>query len=359
MLLAANLILSCARRPETSPWRSVMIPTDADFAGVWFSDSLNGWITGGGWAIEGGIIGRTRDGGRSWTFQSGLAPGAGAGSGFGRVQFRDSLRGCVVGSGGTVMLTDDGGENWRPATHGGRAGAALYGLQFIDALNGWAIGPGSIVRTEDGGETWRRLIRSDNENGYLSGSAVHFLDASRGWLAGQAAEFMRSDDGGSNWIPVTLPLPSGQRPALRDVFFLDRRLGWVVGEEGVIFHTEDGGERWVRQQLGVPVVRVLAKGEKPKHDVVPELDVPPDRLALHAVRFANSNRGWAVGYYADAAESVVLGTRNGGATWTVERTQPGELLRSLFALDTLHVWAAGDRARTSPQVILRYAPAER
>jgi photosystem II stability/assembly factor-like uncharacterized protein len=156
-----------------------------------------------------------------------------------------------------------------------------------------------------------------------------------------------------------LPLPAGDRPALRDVFFLDSQLGWVVGEHGSIFHTDDGGERWVRQDSGVPVVRVLARGERPKRDVVPGIEGPPDRLALHAVAFADANRGWAVGYYADVAESVVLGTRDGGATWRVERTQGGELLNALFALDTLHAWAAGDRARTSPQVVLRYAPGER
>jgi len=64
-------------------------------------------------------------------------------------------------------------------------------------------------------------------------------------------------------------------------------------------------------------------------------------------------RGWAAGYYADVAESVILGTRDGGNTWEVERTQPGELLRSLYVLDSRHAWAAGDRARTAGQVILR------
>jgi photosystem II stability/assembly factor-like uncharacterized protein len=71
------------------------------------------------------------------------------------------------------------------------------------------------------------------------------------------------------------------------------------------------------------------------------------------VQFADAERGWAVGYYADVAESVVLGTRDGGLTWQVEHVQPGELLRSLFVLDADHAWAAGDRARTTPQVVLR------
>jgi hypothetical protein len=68
----AALCHSCARRAEPPLWRRKEVPIDADFVGAWFSDSLSGWITGSGWAIDGGIVGRTRDGGRSWRFQSGI-----------------------------------------------------------------------------------------------------------------------------------------------------------------------------------------------------------------------------------------------------------------------------------------------
>jgi len=332
------------------------VPTDADFAGVWFSDSLNGWITGGGWAIDGGIVGRTRDGGRSWRFQTGVVDGGGRGFGLGHVQFRDSLRGCVVGGGGSVWLTDDGGERWRPARTSGGTTPALFGLQFVGGNDAWAVGPGAIERSDDSGESWRILARSTAENGYLTGTALHFLDASRGWLIDHSAGLMRTEDRGESWTRVELPFPPGDRPTLRDVTFVGADKGWVVGERGAIFHTEDGGRTWTRQEKGVPVVRALAKGETRHRDVVPELETEPDRLALFAVRFVDAERGWAVGYYADVAESVVIGTADGGATWRVERVQPGELLRALFVLDAGHAWAAGDRARTAPQVVLRYAP---
>jgi photosystem II stability/assembly factor-like uncharacterized protein len=103
-------------------------------------------------------------------------------------------------------------------------------------------------------------------------------------------------------------------------------------------------------------VRPIPKGEPRRHEIVPELEVEPERLALFRVCFADAKRGWAVGYYSDVAESVVLGTHDGGATWGVEHVQRGELLRALFVLDANHAWAAGDRARTAPQVVLRFAP---
>jgi len=349
---------ACSPHRPPDKWQAVTIPTDADFTGMWFTDSLNGWVTGGGWAIDGGIMGRTRDGGLTWRFQSGVS-GGGKDASLAHVQFRDSLNGCATASYERVLVTDDGGENWRPASGVGPGGGTLFDLQFLDARNGWAAGT-LIVRTEDGGETWRTLIRGASENGYLSANAIHFLDPMHGWLVSHGGALMRSDDGGENWTAVSLPLRAGERPTFRDITFSDRSHGWVVGELGSIFHTQDGGATWTLQEKGVPVVRVIPKGEPPRpREPVPELETEPDRLALTAVAFADADHGWAVGSYSDVAESVVLHTDDGGASWSVEHVQSGEMLRSLFVLDREHAWAAGDRARTRPQVILRYVPASR
>ena len=271
----------------------------------------------------------------------------------GGVQFLDSLRGVSVGYGGIVLVTSDGGANWRPVRYGRSGGDGLSDVQFIDSRNGWAVGPASVVRTQDGGETWSLLVTNKSENGYLSGNAIHFVDLWNGWMVGHGGALYRSSDGGVNWTRVPVPLGRDEHPTFWDVTFTDASHGWVVGERGTILHTEDGGVTWVRQESGVPIVRVLPSGESPRHDVVPELETEPDRLSISAVQFADDRNGYAVGYYADVAESVVLSTSDGGATWRVERVVPGELLRSLFLLDAQHAWAAGDRARTAPQVVLR------
>ena len=351
--IALLLVAGCARQGTRQLWEATAIPTDAQFDGMWFTDSLNGWITGGGYAIDGGIVGRTRDGGRTWSFQSGVLSGGGARFSMGGVQFLDSLRGVSVGYGGIVLVTSDGGANWRPVRYGRSGGDGLSDVQFIDSRNGWAVGPASVVRTQDGGETWSLLVTNKSENGYLSGNAIHFVDLWNGWMVGHGGALYRSSDGGVNWTRVPVPLGRDEHPTFWDVTFTDASHGWVVGERGTILHTEDGGVTWVRQESGVPIVRVLPSGESPRHDVVPELETEPDRLSISAVQFADDKNGYAVGYYADVAESVVLSTSDGGATWRVERVVPGELLRSLFLLDAQHAWAAGDRARTAPQVVLR------
>ena len=357
--MTAGLLLlpACFLRRAPERWQAVPVPTDADFTGMWFTDSLNGWVTGGGWAIDGGIVGRTRDGGRTWRFESGVVSPGGKGLGLGRAQFRDSLHGCVVAAHGRVLGTGDGGASWHPASDWGWGGGRLCDIQFIDPWNGWAAGS-LIARTEDGGETWRILVRGASENGYLFANAVHFLDETHGWLVSHGGTLMRSEDGGHSWLPVALPLRDGERPTLWDITFSDASCGWVVGERGSIFHTRDSGATWALQENGVPVVRAVP-GNEPRspREVVPELETEPDRLSIMAVQFADSIHGWAVGSYADVAESVVLHTGDGGASWEVERVQPGEMLRTLFVLDAQHAWAAGDRARTQPQVIMRYSRA--
>jgi photosystem II stability/assembly factor-like uncharacterized protein len=359
LLLLCCCMGSCSPRKPSEKWQAVVVPTDADFRGLWFTDSLNGWVTGGGWSIDGGLVGRTRDGGRTWSFQSGVLDGGGTQFGLGRVQFRDTLRWCVVGSAGIVLVTNDGGVTWRSVRYGRSPADGLSDIQFLDESNGWASGTASVVGTHDGGETWSPLVYGSSENGYLSGNAIHMSDTQSGWLVGHSGALLRTGDGGATWTRVPLPLRADEHPTLWDVTFSDAEHGWAVGERGSIFHTTDGGSTWTRQENGVPEVRVPPKGEPPRpREPLPELETEPDRLALSAVWFLDSDRGWTVGYYADVAESVILGTRDGGASWNVERVVPGELLRSLFALDSTHVWAAGDRARTSPQVVLRYVGGE-
>lgn len=357
VLLLVASALGCSPRAAQEPWQVVELPTDASFDGIWFTDSLNGWIAGGSYQINGGIVGRTRDGGRTWTFRSGLLPSpAGTQFSLHRLQFRDTLHGVAACDAGVVLVTDDGGVSWRDVHHGRSMGDGLFDVQFIDGSRGWAAGA-SILGTRDGGESWGALAYATSENGYLSGTAIHFVDEDHGWLAGQNGLLMRSSNGGSAWTRVALPLGPEERPHLFDIDFCDAAHGWVVGENGVVLHTADGGASWSRQQDGIPIERAIPKGEPARsREILPELEEPPAKLFLTSVHFADPWQGCAVGSYRDVGESVVLRTRDGGDTWRIERTVAGEELRATFMSDSAHAWAVGDRVREGVQKLLRYAP---
>jgi photosystem II stability/assembly factor-like uncharacterized protein len=67
---------------------------------------------------------------------------------------------------------------------------------FLDALRGWAPGPGGVVaKTVDGGLTWRRV-----DAGVLDDvTSVRFADALHGWAATNGAGLLKTADGGETW----------------------------------------------------------------------------------------------------------------------------------------------------------------
>jgi photosystem II stability/assembly factor-like uncharacterized protein len=73
---------------------------------------------------------------------------------------RAGARIVAVGDHGVVLLSDDNGKTFRQARTV-PVDAALTGVSFVDARQGWAVGHwGVILHSEDGGETWT-VQRSD------------------------------------------------------------------------------------------------------------------------------------------------------------------------------------------------------
>lgn len=130
--------------------------------------------------------------------------------------------------------------------------AKLADLQFVDPNQGWAVGDrGVIWHTVDAGETWQRQESGVN----CPLTAVHFLDAQTGWIAGRFTEpythtsrgvLLRTRDGGQNWHRD----PKLMLPGLADVGFFDLLHGWAVGDSSAFFPTgayvtDDGGRTWM------------------------------------------------------------------------------------------------------------------
>jgi photosystem II stability/assembly factor-like uncharacterized protein len=63
----------------------------------------------------------------------------------------------VAGMRGTILYSDDQGQNWQQASVPVTVG--LTGVCFADATNGWAVGHrGVILATRDGGAHWTRQL---------------------------------------------------------------------------------------------------------------------------------------------------------------------------------------------------------
>ncbi len=98
---------------------------------------------------------------------------------------------------------------------------------------------GTILRTEDGGETWKRVDKNLREWLY----AVAFADEKRGYAVGARGIILRTDDGGDNWKDVE----SGFNSNLFAVAVAGRDDVLVTGEQGRIIHSADGGATWEMQ----------------------------------------------------------------------------------------------------------------
>jgi len=304
-----------------------------------------------GW--NGGVF-TTTNGGSTWVNRLNGAPTEVYG-----MDANDSQHAWAAGTFGETQYTTDGGTTWNRVQVGNPYGH-LYGIDFAPGnTTGWLVGDGDqsnnygvVFRSKDGGKSWtlqsstgsldivydvaaltnRRAvtvsalgyIRYTTDGGTtwrvghrIGGSllnAVSFTGRT-GWVAGNEATVMRSDDGGRTWV-LRRPNP-GYDAAFMDVSFADQSSGWVVGFYGDVFHTTDGGLTWQRQTVqggadvnfldveaispttawisGGPtdgfVARTVDGGATWTKEVLPGAP-----LSIGAMAFLSADEGWAGGY---------------------------------------------------------------
>ncbi len=230
----------------------------------------------------------------------------------------DADTAIVVGYGGKILRTEDGGFSWERIPSGTQE--ALYRVRFVDHRRGWICGQdGVILHSADGGRSWTR--QSSGTNAYLF--SLHFVDAEFGWAVGDKSLAVHTRDGGRTWTLQKIAsavaeerdadqMLAEQDPILYDVFFHDRNHGWVSGEFGRLFRTTDGGRSWTAHEkslLGGEIVDVLA--------------IP----TFFGLSFVTAAEGVAVGL-----EGKVARTTDGGRTWQLEAVEaPTALTEPLFA----------------------------
>ncbi len=361
-ILLACLLLAAAGCGSKPRWEALPLGTKADFRDIWFTDAMHGWIAGGSYEITGGLVGRTSDGGRSWKFFSNLTQREG-----GSVQsihFFDNEKGIATSS-GAILTTIDAGKSWTTVNRQGRV-AGLSSLFFLDERRGWAAGTGDVIRTDDGGETWApaELPPSAGEDrNYRSLiRAIQFLDDRNGWTAGMHASLARTTNGGASWEAVSTPITGNERPNFWYLTFIDSQFGWVVGEEGTMLSTTDGGITWTRRSTGLKDAHSAPKLEtipRPGGSVTIDAGDRTPGFTISAVRFIDRQRGWVTGFYAGLGRSLILQTKDGGATWHVDADIAGEELYTLFTQGRDTAWAIGARVREGAQAIYRRTLAER
>lgn len=140
-----------------------------------------------------------------------------------------------VGAGGKILLSLDGGGNWKQVAS--PVSSDLVSVKFIDDKLVWAVGHDAVaLRSTDGGATWERML--DGRTVLKLLESTYAERAAKGDAA--AAEMVKevSRSARQSATPGVLPAP------FLDLWFGSGGEGLLVGAFGLILHTADGGKSW-------------------------------------------------------------------------------------------------------------------
>ena len=256
---------------QDAPDPAFMAPLAASNALIMDAGSIDGHIVAVG---ERGVILISDDAGESWK-QANVPTRAVLTS----VYFHDQDLGWVVGHDSIVLKTTDGGDNWTVTNFAPELEQPLFDVWFADANNGMAVGAyGAMIVSDDGGDTWQETVLETVEFGAAAEEAVveaadddevsdendafwededlpadfHLnvivSDAQgRLFIAAEAGNIYRSDDGGASWALMPSFYPGsffGATVTANDELY-------VTGLRGHVFRSRDGAENWDELDTGV------------------------------------------------------------------------------------------------------------
>lgn len=173
--------------------------------------------------LDSGKIGKSVDGGKSWTDQtSGVATALHA------VHFASDRVGFVAGASDVVLKTLDGGRVWSTMTATGAA-STLNTVFALDAQRVWAgSANGQLRYSLDGGATWAQ--RRFTGDGVGSVKSIKFLNNLVGYMTHDTAAPLgsvhRTFDGGFTWEKLTTPANSG----IQNLTICGVNQAWAVGK---------------------------------------------------------------------------------------------------------------------------------
>jgi photosystem II stability/assembly factor-like uncharacterized protein len=313
---------------RTGIWKRQTSPIAFRIISIHAVSSAVAWAAGTGYAMERGVL-RTIDGGENWSSLNSLPADFYPACIFGIDSRRAWMGGGLMGQGGTIFATANGGMSWtRQAYPAPRVEFVFRGLWFADSAYGFALGDPSLagrivlLRTTDGGVTWNHLAYEPTSVEFTSASLICGTDRQHIWFGGADSLVHRTTDGGETWSSAKV----GAGPIL-SLAMHDNSAGIACSAPAYLngpatyARTTDGGASW--QALS---------------------DVKP--LSGWGASFPAERLAWFTGgpYVAHSSDA--------GLTWVLEPTDPlkGNVIAVSFS-DSAHGWAATDSGE-----ILRYRP---
>jgi photosystem II stability/assembly factor-like uncharacterized protein len=245
----AQVITSLTTNPPASI-RGLSVSADG---AIWASGS-KGWTA------------RSADGGSTWSWNQ-L-------KNYQDLDFRDihafsssSAITVSAGSPAVILLTEDGGLNWKEVYRDSRPEIFLDGLSFYNHRRGLIYGDPiagqlQLLETTDGGTSWKNISArnpgrlAEGEAAFAaSGTGIFTKPGGDTWIAtgGRKSRIFYSPDFGNNWRAIECPIIQGEASTgIFSLNFYSRSRGAVAGGDYAkdtlrrnnMLYTRNGGRSW-------------------------------------------------------------------------------------------------------------------
>jgi photosystem II stability/assembly factor-like uncharacterized protein len=213
-------------------------------------------------------------------------------------------RALIVGYGGKILETTDGGASFNKIESG--TDLALYRI-FARGDKVWISGQeGLMLHSADGGKTFQKqdtntkvylfsLFFTTDDHGYAVGDKSVITETTDGGKTWKARKIERSMEGQSEDMALAM-----QDPIFYDVRFINEQKGWITGEFGQLLSTADAGKTWTPHQNTLMT---------PESGIVDPMDLP----TFFGAYLISEREGLAAGL-----DGKIARTKDGGATWRFE-----------------------------------------
>jgi photosystem II stability/assembly factor-like uncharacterized protein len=154
----------------------------------------------------------------------------------------------AVGEGGLIAYSEDAGEKWVQAEV--PVSTTLTSLHFTDENHGWVVGHGGVIlHTKNGGINWEKQFDGNQANTLILAQINQKLHNLK--QAYESADELEQEDllfeienAEYALSDAEFDAEMGAANPLLDVWFENEKQGYVVGAYGFFFATNDGGKSW-------------------------------------------------------------------------------------------------------------------
>lgn len=219
---------------------------------------------------------------------------------------------------------------------------------FPGANTGYIVGYGNLIlKTSNGGTNWIDIslpTTAENMN------SVWFLNDTTGFICSTRDSLLYTTNGGINWTNHYYTVYQSDR-----IFFINSQTGWFTSNG--LYKTTNAGINWFqisnqRAQSFIFInentgwkIEYLGSGNT---DLLKTTNGgvnwnvmynTGNFRVLYCADFVNENTGWVCGY-----RGFIAKTENGGVNWTVQRDVETDALYTIKFVNQNTGWASGDNS---------------